>query len=628
MRLFKDEVIKSKLGKRLIIYFITMGLLPLIIFTFFTTKYLTYFLIKNSKKEILKYCRISGQRIFETLAKGRTTLEILEKSECLSKNLIEKKDIERCLRIYLKENKEFSWIAIFSKEGRLIAKTSEINLSLINPNLNIKKVISLNKTVASEPYTYDINSFPTICLYAPIHKEDKIIGILAGEMKREFLWEITRGLYYLENANIFVIDNSGRILATSSNLKPYKLIFPKDIINKLFENNSGVGEVQDKRKDKIICGYYTVFLKGTFFTENWKIVITQDTKEILRLVNSFIKWFYIFLISGLSILILLSFYNIRRIILPIKILTEGTKHLKEGDTGYVVKIETKDEIGELANSFNEMSLRLKEKDERLLKSKSELEEEVEERTKELKEALQKLKITQGQIIHSEKLAAIGKLTSGVAHEINTPLTAIAGYSEAILRRIKEGRNKIDPEYLEKYLKIINEQTFQCKKIIEMLLSFSRPREIKFDYYEINKILLESINLAKQEVEVKNAKIIYNEKITEKIYIDGEQIKQVFLNIILNAIDAIKVGGEIKIELKENLDKLEISFTDNGEGIEEKNLEKIFDPFWTTKGDKGTGLGLSISQEIIKGHAGEIKVKSKKEEGSIFTVILPKIKREG
>jgi two-component system NtrC family sensor kinase len=312
--------------------------------------------------------------------------------------------------------------------------------------------------------------------------------------------------------------------------------------------------------------------------------------------------------------------------LPIKILTEATKHLKEGETGYTIGVNIKDEIGELINSFNEMSLKLKEKDEKLLKSKEELEKEVEKRTKQLKDTLQELKITQRQIIHSEKLAAIGKLTSGIAHQINTPLTAIAGYSEALLRRIEE--DKIDLNYMKEYLRIINEQAFQCKRTIEMLLSFSRPREIKFEWYDIEKILLESINLAKQEIEVKNAKIIYEGKIKEKIYVDGEQIKQVFLNIILNAIDAIKIGGEIKIELKENFEKIEISFTDNGEGIEEENLEKIFDPFWTTKKEKGTGLGLSISEEIIKGHSGEIKVKSKKGEGSTFTVVIPKIKKEG
>lgn len=609
MNIKEVEILKSKLGKRLLIIFLSIGLIPLILFAIFTTEYLTNFLIENSEREIVKYCRISGQKLFENLSDARKSLENIP---------INKINNERDLKNFLQENREFSWISILRKDGKIIAESGKKNLKLLEIEKNIKKVLSLNKPVLSSPYTENLKVFPTVCLFTPYRENGKII---AGELKREFLWEITKGLYYLKNAEIAIIDSNGKILASSGNLKPYENLFSEKFIEENLKNNSGVLEVKNK-----IFGYYTVFLKGTFFIENWKIVIFQSQKELLSITHSFIKWFYAFILLLSSFLILLSFYNIRKLLFPLKLLTEATKHLKEGNTGYKIEIESEDEIGELISSFNEMSSKLEEKDRKLLEAKENLEKEVENRTRELKEALQKLKVTQAQVIHSEKLAAIGKLTSGIAHQINTPLTAIAGYSEAILKRIEE-RKEIELNILKEYLKIINEQAFGCKRTIEMLLSFSRPKQIKFDWYDLNQILKETINLLSPEAENKLVKIIYNPVNIEKVYIDGEQIKQVFLNILLNAIEAVNKNGEIKIEVIETPEKIEVSFTDNGEGINEEDLEKIFDPFWTTKKERGTGLGLSLSSEIIKGHSGEIKVKSKKGEGSTFTVVLPKFFKE-
>ena len=250
---------------------------------------------------------------------------------------------------------------------------------------------------------------------------------------------------------------------------------------------------------------------------------------------------------------------------------------------------------------------------------------------ELAEALKSLKEAQSQLIQVEKMAAVGQLAAGVAHELNNPLGGILGYSQFALEKIDQKPvsqfNSEDTQNLLQYLKDIEQQTKKCRTIIQSLLKFSRAsKQEDFAPTDINQVLKETFVFTQHQM-VKN-KVELVQKLEESLPpIQGHssRLQQVFTNLILNAVQAMSQGGTLTVQSKtgEGLGAIEISFTDTGMGIAEENLEKVFEPFFTTKkvGD-GTGLGLSVSYGLIKDHGGEIRVESRLNRGTTFTVILP------
>ncbi|MBU4563038.1 PAS domain S-box protein [bacterium] len=243
-----------------------------------------------------------------------------------------------------------------------------------------------------------------------------------------------------------------------------------------------------------------------------------------------------------------------------------------------------------------------------------LEKKVIERTKELKK-------TQNQLIQSEKLSIIGELAMGVAHEVRNPLATIS----LIIQHLEE---KCADDYQIKKLQTIQRNINRIDKIVYGLLNFSRPPRSNFAYQNVNKIL-ERLGLILKNLPSENIRIItkYDPKLP-KAWLDSDCIEQVFLNLISNAIQAMKYGGELYITTSfDSIRKgIIIKFEDTGVGIPEKNLKKIFKPFFTTY-KEGTGLGLSICQNIIKEHKGNISVESKLGKGTIFNIFLPLEKRK-
>jgi two-component system, NtrC family, sensor kinase len=241
---------------------------------------------------------------------------------------------------------------------------------------------------------------------------------------------------------------------------------------------------------------------------------------------------------------------------------------------------------------------------------------------ETREAYDTLRQTQEQLLQSEKMAAVGQLISGVAHELNNPLTAILGYSQ--LLKAEEGQNGRGVDYLEKLYK----QAQRTHHIVQNLLSFARQHKPERGSVQINRVLEDT--LALREYDLKRNEIRIHRELDPKlpqVAADFHQLQQVFLNIVNNAVDAVTERGgrgsrgEIRIRTSVTGNKLQIEFTDNGPGV--KNPHRVFDPFYTTKPvGKGTGLGLSICYGIVKEHGGEIEVQDAPAGGATFTITLP------
>jgi signal transduction histidine kinase len=227
---------------------------------------------------------------------------------------------------------------------------------------------------------------------------------------------------------------------------------------------------------------------------------------------------------------------------------------------------------------------------------------------------------QEQMAQADRLASIGQLSSGVAHEINNPLGVILGYTQLMLRSETNDTGR------HKDLKTIEKHVRHCKSIVEDLLNFARRSEPKKEKVDIHRTIEDVLGFIRQNIG--SSRIDFQTDFDRRIppvVLDEKKIKQVLINLLMNARHAVGEKGTIKVSTASQPaeGKLEIQVADDGYGIEEKHLKHIFDPFFTTKPTgEGTGLGLSVSYGIVKKHGGEIRVKSKSGEGSTFTVVLP------
>ena len=246
----------------------------------------------------------------------------------------------------------------------------------------------------------------------------------------------------------------------------------------------------------------------------------------------------------------------------------------------------------------------------------------------LEEANKELRDTQVQLIQSAKMAAVGQLGAGVAHELNNPLGGILGYAQFILEKIK--RPEFSPQDFKsciKYMESIERESTRCKGIVESLLKFSRrPIIVKPEPLDIAEALKETLAIIGHQLKLKN--ITLTTDIPEglgKVFGITNQLQQVFANLILNAQQAMPEGGELKITARNILgeNKIKIEFTDTGFGISEESLKHLFEPFFTTKQkEKGTGLGLAVSYQIIQEHGGTIEIKSVVGKGTTVIIKLP------
>jgi two-component system NtrC family sensor kinase len=304
---------------------------------------------------------------------------------------------------------------------------------------------------------------------------------------------------------------------------------------------------------------------------------------------------------------------------PVRELAEGTTRVAAGDFNHAIPARSEDEIGQLAKSFNTMTQRLKSADREIKDLIKNLEKKVRERTAELKAA-------QYQLLQSEKLASIGKLSATIAHEINNPLNGILTYTKLIERKLANGSLKKEeiPKF-RSYLAIMERETERCSTIVRNLLDFARQREpsLKPDV-DINEVVEEALSLLANQIALQEITVDKQYGQLPPIMADATQLRQVFLNIILNSCEAMNNGGILTIttafsEKRKKVVRAEI--TDNGLGIDEKDLSKIFDPFFTSK-EQGTGLGLSVVYGIISSHHGTVQVKSKVGEGTTIIITLP------
>lgn len=317
-------------------------------------------------------------------------------------------------------------------------------------------------------------------------------------------------------------------------------------------------------------------------------------------------------VSVVVLSLLLGILFTRFVDRPINRLLAATKAAAQGNLDQPVRIKSHDELGELSDSFNHMIMELKRSRNAIEGWNQTLELRVEERTRELQQV-------QNQLIQAGKMAALGELAAGVAHEINNPLTGVLTFSSLILKKTDENHP------WRRDLENIVQQTTRCRNIVKALLDFARQRKPDKRESDIHLLIDRTLNLVENQARFQNIKMVRDFMADiPMVSVDGDQIQQVFMNIVINAADAMgEKGGTLSIKTAVRDGMVEISFTDTGCGINKENLSKIFTPFFTTKETgKGTGLGLAISYGIIQSHGGDIEVESEAGKGATFRVKLP------
>ncbi|MDD8020029.1 MAG: ATP-binding protein [Acidobacteriota bacterium] len=318
----------------------------------------------------------------------------------------------------------------------------------------------------------------------------------------------------------------------------------------------------------------------------------QDVKE--RIYHSRITLFGFGLLAILLTIIGINLL-VRRLTRPIKNLLEGTKRISRGDFSYHIPLISSDEIGTLTESFNQM-------------------------TEELNMTRQQMQEANKKLVQAEKLASIGKLSATIAHEIRNPLTSVK------LNIQKLADNSRLKEIEKEHLSIAQEGIDQIEKFIKELLNFTRISVLQLDYFELEEIIEESLKILLPSLAGKRLHLRKKyQKDLPLALVDGDKLRQVFLNILRNACEAIEEEGEIEASLSFMAEGekpfFEIKICDTGSGIPEKDWENIFEPFFTTKGS-GAGLGLANARRIVEQHGGTIKVVKKEGMGSCFLIRLP------
>ena len=337
---------------------------------------------------------------------------------------------------------------------------------------------------------------------------------------------------------------------------------------------------------------------------------TYRTRKKMLLFSSIMILVTALLFTG-SILRLVHF--------PMRKLAKGTREVANLNLNYTIDLASKDEMGDLARSFNQMTKQLKAANEVNQEWSSTLENKVRQKSEELKKA-------QAHLLLVEKIASLGKLSAVVAHEINNPLSGILTYAKLCLKIIQNpaSLSREQNNSVVQFLSVIRDEAIRCGDIVKNLLIFAKKDFGKWTEESLNKIINTSIQLVKHKMQIKELELVQElAEGNDIIYCDASGIQHILVALFINAVDAMSKGGKLKVKtfLLDSAKEVQIVISDTGSGIPQEILPHIFEPFVSTK--ESTGLGLAVVYGIVQQHQGKIEVESEPNQGTTFVVTLPR-----
>lgn len=555
-----------------------------------------------------------------------------------SQNINSLKDL---VNLWISESSASS-IIIYNKSGEQLF---EIISDSITPSKglqdtqhsNARKKISLHENIKTQSERKQIIYLPDysqsqsvdLSILSPVYIDQKLIGYIKQTLLLDshFLKRISERM----QIQAILLEPSGRIVVGSH---PDFLLYKTDFFNEYLQIPKFKSLTLTLRNEP----YGFIFSKIQWGDSNFQIALAASKKNSNEAIQNLRMTYYTLFFIMLGVLVLFVFAASNLFLRPLSELIEAIQDLHLGENIIELPVQSDNEIGQLTTSFNDLSRRI-------LTTQNELKSKI----KELEATNNHLIETQGQLVQSAKMASLGQLVAGVAHELNNPIGFIYSnmaylreYSDKLLRLIDAAENEpsqipnlkleYDLEYIKKDLpKLISsceDGARRTKEIVIGLRNFSRVEDKSNKPVNIHESIDTTLNLLSSEfknrIEIKKE---YHD--IPLVICNQNQINQVFMNILSNAFQAIKGSGTVWIITNHNKESnlqqetVSISIQDSGVGVPTEVLQKIFDPFFTTKSiGQGTGLGLAISYGIINAHGGSIQVNSKVDIGTEFIITLP------
>jgi signal transduction histidine kinase len=543
---------------------------------------------------------------------------------------------------------------------------------LYNPRADqwYRDAVTAQKPVWSAVYQWDDQPeiFSISSSYPVYNQQRGLIGVIGVDHILSQTNDFLRDLQVSPSGKVFILERDGAVIASSSDEQAY--VVTDETFQRLNAVNSqdptirattrhlidrfdNLSQITRRQRLQFNLNGDRQFVQVSPWSDkyglDWLVVVTVPASDFMGQINVNTQTTIALCILALILAITIALFTARWVTQPILRLNAAARAIAQGNWDQPVSIQRNDELGELADTFNQMDRQLKD-------AFATLEQKVEQRTQALSHTLEQLKTTQAQIVAQEKLASLGSLTAGIAHEIKNPLNFINNFaelsvelSEELSEELQDHINQLDTDsrsYIEELLvdltqnaQKIHEHGKRADKIVRSMLMHSRGERVDRQLTDINTLLTEAINLSYHGMRAQNSafnitiETNFDEQLAP-IDVVVSDISRVFLNLINNACYATHMKTKhcpsdytptLTVSTQDLATQIAIHIRDNGSGIPTEIRAKIFEPFFTTKpAGEGTGLGLSMSYEIItQEHQGSIQVKSEVGQYTEFVITLPK-----
>ena len=588
---------KSGLRLKLTAAFMSLSCLTVLLLGYLTIQH-SYKALKTQKQqdELVMAKNISAQ-IDEVLGKAKDTISNLaHHRDITGSDIVRRKD---ALDIVTQVTELIDGIAVIGVDGKVIAvdRTAPDTETILPPAGEIHKLFVA--PLKKEPATQFSRIFKSKSgeisagIIAPVFRDGTLSHTIVGFiiLKNHTMGGIEK-IRIGKTGYAYIVDAAGNIIVHPQKERLLENFSDNPAVSGLLTEKEGITEFTNKDDVRILAAFARIEETG------WGVVVRQPTEESYTLAEQNFLFLVIVFLGSLAAALAFGVYLARKISNPVTALLDGVNKVAGGDLDTRIPVKTGDEIGQLAAAFNDMTGKLRAHIDEIDRAHSEV-----------------LK-TQKQLLQSEKMAAIGQLAAGLAHEIYNPLNVISGFTEVLL---KQGTHA---ETGKRHLEEIYRETGRCQKLIADLLRFAKPKNTGRDHADIGVILQETLSLI--QAQAKTQGISVNAEMPPELppaTVDRDQVKQVLLNLLLNACQAMPEGGDLSVKAYRENNSVLIAVKDTGIGIKQQDIKNIFNPFFTTKAE-GTGLGLALSYAAMESHGGTITVASEEGKGSIFTISFP------